>query len=204
MNTVTREYLKKVSATRRNDDIPDFSGVSFEGLDLSGLDLRNMNFTNADFRGAKLTGANLRGSNLSFADIRGANLFSANLEHTVLEGIRHDKETSFFDMQCPIKGAFVGYKKCFNNRMVMLLIPADAKRSSATNRACRCNKAKVLSIKSLDDRQSFEEATSFVDDNFVYRVGHIAEVKDYNEDRWMDSTTGIHFFLTRAEAAGYM
>ncbi|MEG1715213.1 MAG: DUF5758 domain-containing protein, partial [Lachnospiraceae bacterium] len=29
------------------------------------------------------------------------------------------------------------------------------------------------------------------------------EVKDFNQDRWMDSTTGIHFFMTREEAIAY-
>jgi len=28
-------------------------------------------------------------------------------------------------------------------------------------------------------------------------------VLDFNEDRWQDSTTGIHFWLTREEALAY-
>ncbi len=42
-----------------------------------------------------------------------------------------------------------------------------------------------------------------VDENFVYKKGQWVEVKDFNENRWQDSTTGIHFWMTRAEAEGY-
>nr|WP_278247372.1 DUF5758 domain-containing protein [Clostridium botulinum] len=28
-------------------------------------------------------------------------------------------------------------------------------------------------------------------------------MKDFDEDRWMDSTTGIHFWMTREEAKNY-
>ena len=96
-----------------------------------------------------------------------------------------------------------GYKKCVNDRVVQLLIPADAKRTSATLPSCRCSKAKVLSIKNFDETEEFEEAWSLVDENFVYRKGQWVEVKDFNEDRWMDSTTGIHFWMNRNEALGY-
>lgn len=106
-------------------------------------------------------------------------------------------------MRCPEKGAFLGYKKCVNDRLVQLLIPADALRTSATMPSCRCSKAKVLTIKSFDFKQNFSEAWSLVDENFVYRVGEWVEVKDFNTDRWMDSTTGIHFWMHRKEAEAY-
>lgn len=87
--------------------------------------------------------------------------------------------------------------------MVQLLIPADAKRTSATLPSCRCSKAKVLTIKSLDYKEIYKEAWSLVDENFVYRVGEWVEVKNFDEDRWKDSTTGIHFWMTREEAKNY-
>ena len=79
----------------------------------------------------------------------------------------------------------------------------DAKRTSATGETCRCNKAKVLSIKSFDGKTSYKEAMSLVDPKFIYRVGQWMEVKNFNEDRWYDSTTGIHFWLTPEEAKAY-
>ncbi|MEF9946107.1 MAG: pentapeptide repeat-containing protein [Lachnospiraceae bacterium] len=180
------------------------TAISFKEMDLTGRDLREMDLTGADFQGANLTGVNLRKSILKGANFKGANLLCTNLEYADLTDIIVDENTRHYRMNCPETGAFVGYKKCFNDRIVQLLIPADAKRCSATNPACRCSKAKVLSIKSIDSQESYEEATSFVDENFVYRVGNWVEVSNFNEDRWMDSTTGIHFWMTREGAIGYM
>ncbi len=136
-------------------------------------------------------------------NIEGANLYAAVLEYAKLDGIIFDEDTKWFHLHCPEKGAFLAYKKCFNDRLVQFLIPADAKRTSATLPSCRCNKAKVLTIKSFDYKESYMEAWSLVDENFVYHVGEWVEVKDFNEDRWMDSTTGIHFWMTREEAKNY-
>lgn len=185
-----------------------FRNVCFDGASLKGSCLKNSLFDKCSFRGtcfqnADMRGAAMRYDDLTGADIRGANLFSAVLEHAALTDVVSDEDTKFFRLHCPEKGAFLGYKKCFNNRLVQLLIPADAKRTSATLNSCRCNKAKVLTIKSFDYSEEYDEAWSLVDENFVYRRGQWVEVKDFDEDRWNDSTTGIHFWLTREEAKAY-
>lgn len=185
-----------------------FRNVCFDGASLKGSSIENSLFDQCTFRktcfqNADMRGAAMRYDDLTGADIRGANLFSAVLEHANLTDIVSDDNTKFFRLYCPEKGAFLGYKKCFNNRLVQLLIPADAKRTSATLNSCRCNKAKVLTIKSFDYSEEYDEAWSLVDENFVYRRGQWVEVKDFDEDRWNDSTTGIHFWLTREEAKAY-
>lgn len=136
-------------------------------------------------------------------NIKGADLYGAVLENAILDDIVADDATKWFHLHCPEKGAFIGYKKCFNDRLVQLLIPADAKRTSATLPSCRCSRAKVLAIKSFDYKENYREAWSLVDDNFVYRTGEWVEVKDFNENRWQDSTTGIHFWMTIEEAKNY-
>lgn len=201
----------------------DFSGMNLSYIDGSLCEFRNCNFDHAimhhsiyhnalflncslhgaDLSNSDIQGAALRDNDLSRANISGTNMRASVLEGANLEGITSSEETRWFRMHCPEIGAFLGYKKCCNNRLVQLLIPADAKRTSATLPTCRCNKAKVLTIKSFDYKRSYEEAWSLVDENFVYRVGEWVEVKNFNEDRWFDSTTGIHFFLTREEAWGY-
>ena len=188
--------------------LTSFHRVSFDHADMHSCAVENALFDDCSFRGtnfrqADLKGAAMRYDDLSGADISGADLFSAVLEHANLTGVISDENTKFFHLYCPEKGAFLGYKKCFNNRLVQLLIPADAKRTSATMNSCRCSKAKVLSIKSFDYKEEYDEAWSLVDENFVYRKGQWVEVPDFNEDRWMDSTTGIHFWLTREEAKAY-
>ena len=178
--------------------------LNYENQDLSGCDFTNKDLRYANFRNCNLSGCDFRKSNLSYANICGANLFGCSLENAVLDNIVFDKNTKFFEMRCPTTGAFLGYKKCYNNRIVQLLIPADAKRTSSTYHACRCDKAKVLTIKSIDLKESYSEASSYVDDLFVYKVGEYCYADNFNEDRWVDSTTGIHFFMSREEAIGYL
>ena len=151
-------------------DGADLSGSSIENARLDGCSLRGVNF-----RGAYMKGACMRGCDMTGCDISGADLFAAVLEKAVLTDIISDEDTKWFRMHCPETGPILGYKKCVNDRLVQLLIPADAKRTSATMPSCRCNKAKVLTIKSFDDTEEFDEAWSLVDENFVYRKGQWVE-----------------------------
>lgn len=191
----------------------DFTLSSFQNTVLNGVNFENSIVENALFDGCPMKGANLKNARMVTASFRycdmrecnieGADLFGAVLEFAKLDGIISNDDTKWFRLHCPETGAFLAYKKCVNDRMVQLLVPADAKRTSATLRSCRCNKAKVLTIKSFDFKENFDEAWSLVDENFVYKRGEWVEVKDFNEDRWQDSTTGIHFWMTRAEAEAY-
>lgn len=233
MKKITEEELKQMLESRKEGEQLVLREIEFENMDLSGWNLSGCDFTlssfqnvildhvdfedaaveNALFDGCSMKGANYRNANMQTAsmrycdmtgcDIRGANLFGAVLEYAKLDGIVSDDSTQWFRMHCPETGPILGYKKCVNDRLVQLLIPADAKRTSATLPSCRCNKAKVLTIKSFDSTEEFDEAWSLVDENFYYRKGEWVEVKDFNEDRWMDSTTGIHFWMSREEAIAY-
>ncbi|MCP1101143.1 hypothetical protein M2454_000467 [Aequitasia blattaphilus] len=228
MRNISREELlallqKDQSLEGLGIEDMDLTGTDFSGKNLRVSVFRNVNLSHAkfcsscldnalfldanlvdvDFSGASMHGTALRSNDLTGANLRGADLFSAVLEGAILDNVKHDQTTKWFDMYCPKEGAFLGYKKCVNDRIVQLLIPADAKRSSATLPSCRCNKAKVLTIKSADSSKSFTEAWSLVDESFVYRVGEWIEVKDFNDDRFMDSTRGIHFWMTREEAIAY-
>ncbi len=216
----TKEILKLKSIKICNVDLKgwmldyiDFSlsifdQVCFDGACLDHTILENALFHRCTLRNTSLRYANMKGASLRYIDmakanIEGANMYSSILEYANLKEIIYNDETKFFKMYCPEAGAILGYKKCMNDRLVQLLIPASAKRSSATYRSCRCNKAKVLTIKNFDYTETYEEAWSLVDENFVYRVGEWVEVVDFDENRWKDSTTGIHFWLTREEAFGY-
>ena len=180
----------------------DLRGANLCDADLRGADLCDANLRDADLRGANLRDADLRGADLYDADLRDADLCGADLYDADLRGVRYNEQTAYYAMQCPEKGAYIGYKKA-EGKIVELEIQADAKRSSATTRKCRASKAKVLSITSIDGKEHFEEAKSSRDQSFVYRVGKTVEVKDFDEDRWKECSTGIHHFITREEAAMY-
>ena len=144
---------------------------------------------------ADLRDADLRRADLCDADLCGANLRGADLRDAV-----SNEKTAMFALSCPEEGEFIGWKKA-NGLIVKLQILADAKRSSATTRKCRCSKAKVLSIQTIDGDEAEQQfVASDHDKSFFYRVGETVEVDNFDDDRWNECSTGIHFFITRREA----
>ena len=152
----------------------------------------------ADLSDANLRGADLSGANLSGADLRNADLSDADLSGADLSGAK----SIIYPMACPEKGSFIGWKKCCGDLIVELEICADAKRSSSTGRKCRCDKAKVISITAPDGSPE-DVAQSDYDFNFIYRVGEIVSVDNFDDNRWNECAPGIHFFITRQEAVDY-
>ena len=180
-----------------------------ERANLSEADLRGANLSGADLSGADLSGANLRGANLSEAnlseaDLRWANLSGANLRWAKnIDSAIVSIGTTFFALQCPEKGAYTAYKKLSSGFIAELEIPADAMRSSATSRKCRASKAYVVSITDVDGNHPVSKASSKWDPSFIYEVGKMVEVPDFDLDRWNDNSTGIHHYITRAEAVAH-
>ena len=169
-------------------------GANLIGAYLNGADLRGADLSEASLRGADLSEANLIGANLSESDLSGAYLSEANLRGAKLD----------LPLVCPEKGSFIGYKKCRDNLIVELEIPEDALRSSSTTRKCRCSKARVLSITNLNGSEvNVEYAVSKKDSGFLYKVGEVVSVDDFDTNRWNECSTGIHFFMTREEAVKY-
>lgn len=106
-------------------------------------------------------------------------------------------------MACPREGEFVGWKKCFGRKLVKLLIPADARRSSALGKRCRCDRAQVLDITDMNGNH-METAFSSYDHSFIYRKGETVSVPDFDEDRFNECAPGIHFFMDKMSAMNYL
>lgn len=181
-----------------------------ENSDLSGSKLIHTSFYHANLKNANLSYAILNRTNfldacLACANLEGAYVFYAVFANADINYVKHEEKEKFFPLQCPEKGSFIGYKSAMTERgrfcVVELLIPEEAKRSSAASRKCRCSKAKVLSITSIDETKNYSFAHSVFDENFIYRVGEMVSVKNFDENRWNECSTGIHFFITRGEAA---
>ena len=165
--------------------------------DLRGANLFGANLSDADLPGADLSCANLRGANLSGANLSCANLSNANLSGASMDQMIWDIHTVFYPLQCPDSGSYIGYKKA-SGLVVELEIPADA-----TSRKCRASKAKVLSITDINGNPAGGQVKSNYDPDFVYTIGETVEVSDFDDDRWNECSTGIHHFITRAEAVIY-
>ena len=183
MRTIAKEELVEILRKHALWVMEDPKG---ERADLSEVDLRRANLSGADLYEADLRRANLSGANLSGANLSGA-------------------ENLNLPIACPEEGSFIGFKKCLNELIVKLEIPADALRCSATGRKCRCSKAKVLSITNADGSDAnIDAVASEYDKNFIYKVGETVEVCSFNTDRWNECSAGIHFFVTRQEAVDYV
>ena len=126
------------------------------------------------------------------ADLRGADLTS----------IETNMNTIGYNLACPEEGSFIGYKKA-NGCIVELLILEDSKRSSATTMKCRCDKAKVLDIEDIKTGLKVQVVRSNYDFNFVYKVGEIVSVENFDNNRWDECSTGIHFFVNKENALNY-
>lgn len=234
MKKLSQEELKSILQSRNPEEKLELNGYLIEELDLSGWNLKNIDFSRCDFRNVRLDGAdmsgikaenaffggstlhgtNLQGAflksadfrrcDLSEADIRGANMRSSALYKANLQGIKTDDTTQFFHLYCPAEGPFIGWKVCYGRKIVQLLVPADARRISGTTNEIKCDKAKVLTIKSVDFTQRYEEAHSYVDENFIYRTGQMVYAENFNPDRFAESGGGIHIWMTREEAIAYL
>ena len=170
----------------------NLNGADLSGADLSGADLRGATLSGAYLRGANLIGANFRGADLSGADLSGADLSGA-------------MNVPYVPMACPDEGEYTAYKKARGDYIVVLHIPSYAKRSSASGRKCRCDKANVIRIENLDGSMA-EVSTvySTYDDSFEYTVGETVTVENFDDNRWNECAPGIHHFMNRQEAIDYV
>ena len=158
--------------------------ANLSGANLCGADLSGANLSGANLCGADLSGANLRG-----ADLRGANLCGANLC-----GAENIPPLVSAVTLIAAEGDLIGYKKLASGSICKLRIPAEAKRLNATGRKCRAEYAVVLE----------GNGVSRHDPEFKYRVGETVRPREpFDDDRWNECASGIHFFLTRQEAEDF-
>lgn len=191
----------------------NLTGANLSGANLSGAIFKRANLSGAIFKrtnlsGADLVGADLTGAYLYEANLEGANLFGANLSGADLSGAIKLR----VPQACPEEGQFICYKKACvytkdnlcKHKIVKLLVPENAKRSSGTTRKCRCSEALVLDILNLDGtKANIDHVGSMYDSSFVYKIGNKVSVENFDENRWHECAPGIHFFMSIDEARIY-
>ena len=222
------ELHKKWLSGDEDGERADLHDADLRWANLSNADLRWANLSNADLRWANLSNADLRWANLSNANLRHANLCNANLRHADLcnadlyDAILYHANLSHADLSdaiiawglaCPETGSFEAWKKVVDENgtefLVKLLVPADAKRSSATTEKCRCEFADVLEITNIKtnqavqsvEKQSVENMSYFP--TITYRVGERVYPDSFDENRWNECSHGIHFFVDKESAIYY-
>ena len=176
----------------------DLSNADLRGANLSHVDLYRANLLNADLRGANLSNADLSDADLRHADLRYADLRYADLRGAIIA----------WGLACPETGAFEAWKKVVDKNntefLVKLLIPADAKRSSATTNKCRCEFADVLEITNIKTNQAVQSVENITRvPNITYRVGERVYPDSFDENRWNECSHGIHFFVDKESAIHY-
>ena len=141
------------------------------------------------------------------ADLCGANLYGANLSDANRVKLSLAKISIL-----PDEGDIIGWKKAWTDNemsptpvIVKLLIPADAQRSNATGRKCRASTARVLDLQDEQGNSLTSDTTAYssYDTDFTYKKGETVHVEDFDTNRWNECAPGIHFFITRIEAAEY-
>lgn len=175
--------------------------------DLGHADLRDAYLGDADLRYADLRGADLRGADLSDADLRYADLSDADLRDA-----NHVQLSIAKTSILPDEGDIIGWKKAYvdgtmlpKSVIVKLLIPSDAQRSNATGRKCRASTARVLDLQDKQGNSLPPDTMAYSghDTDFTYKKGETVHVEDFDTNRWKECAPGIHFFITRIEAAEY-
>lgn len=186
--------------------------ADLRGANLHGADLRDAYLGCANLRDAYLGCACLHGADLGHADLSGANLSDADLSYADLSDANHVQLSIAKTSILPDEGDIIGWKKAWTDDtmppksvIVKLLIPADAQRSNATGRKCRASKARVLDLQDKQGNSLPPDTTAYsgYDTDFTYKKGETVHVENFDTNRWNECAPGIHFFITRIEAAEY-
>ena len=191
-----RHALEQATAARANLSGANLSDANLSGAYLSGAYLSGAYLSDANLSGANLSGANLSGAYLSGAYLSGANLSGANLSDANLRDAK-DADLAIAMTRILPEGSLIGWKKCRDRVIVKLRIPEEAKRSHAFGRKCRAEFADVLEVIGA------EVGISQHDGETKYIAGQRVTPDAFDED-WMDEcSSGIHFFISKAEAEAY-
>ena len=192
-----------------------FNDCSFVNTYVSCAFFINSVFRYSNLSNIKANGASFNKTMFEHVNMKGAYFTFSSFVKVKLDDSEIADAYSLPDvpLACPSSGSFIGWKKVliFNHSsrritstaIAKLEIPEDAKRSSEFSNKCRCDKAKVISIESPDGTCFHQEAVSYRDRSFIYKVGETVSVPDFDECRWHECASGIHFFIDKQAAIDY-
>lgn len=194
----------------------EFTNVSFEHVVFTENNMRSVVYFKSQLKSVKMNKCVMFESGFLETSFEDVTIYKSNLDDSSVKESNFDNirliRNSGTLLNCPVEGSFIGFKGlCSKNRRNLLIckleIPMDAKRSSAFGRKCRCSKAKVLEILAMDDEYNFtipvEKGFSLHESGFEYKVGEMVYPDSFDDDRWIECSNGIHFFMTKQETIDY-
>ena len=194
----------------------DLKGADFRGCDLSSVEFYLCDLQSADFTGANLEGCEFIDCYFGDAPVlKGAENIRARKPKSPYYHKNYLQFYNIFDIKMPLDTVgqeLIVYKFLMARNsdeelelaIAKLLVPAEAKRIVFKYSKCRCEKAKVLDIYSIDKTRHFTYGFSCMyDRHFKYTVGEEVCADKFDEDAKLVCAHGIHFFLTEEEAIEY-
>ena len=215
-NNCSLHYLNLKNS---NLESTEFNYCNFVNTTITNTILLNSKFHvchlfNVLFKKSNLTRSYIATCNLQRTNFETSNIIDAYFTNCMLENIQFKNiaqfetlrnwQTIFNQTRILPDGDIIGWKKCSNDLVVKLLIPKEAKRSSAFGRKCRCEYAKVLEIKHKNTNSIKKEAKScWNNPQVIYKVGETVKCDKWNKNWMEECAEGIHFFITEYEAKIY-
>lgn len=194
----------------------EFLHVSFEDVFFIGNDMRSVGYFKSRLESVKIRRCIMFKNKFKVVSFGNVIIDESNLDDSEIRESNFDDirliSTSGTLLNCPEEGSFIGFKSlCSKNGRNLFIckleIPADAKRSSAFGRKCRCSKAKVLEIWDMDNKGNYtipvNSGYSRHEPTFEYKVGEMVYPDSFDDNRWDECSNGIHFFITKQEAIDY-
>ena len=192
-----------------------FGWVYFWEAKLSNVKFLRCNFFSTTFSYAEFDNCVFEDCSLYSNDFDGAKFYETDFNYCALNNCSFCRTTNppCIPFSCPSHGEFIGWKGLERGGeyyLIKLRIPADAKRSSANSRKCRCDKAEVLAIYRLNCSQlpiEYEEIDEVLNNNYeptLYKAGEMVYPDIFDENRWNECSHGIHFFIDKHSALQYI
>lgn len=153
-------------------------------------------FSRSDMSGACMSYSLLDTCTFDMSDMSGFKAWHSTVDDCEFDAVRGLR----LPVVCPEGYVTDAWKRC-GDYIVHLRIPEDARVISVFGPQCRCDKAEVVDIELPQGGSAGVKAVSSgYRDDFVYRVGEAVSVDDFDENRWSDCTSGIHFYMSRMTA----
>lgn len=195
-----------------------FDGVYFENVNFNCARFDDCLFVNCVFTNVTFIDAIIMSSFFTECSFMNSNLDRAKVHDFGYSGLlMRNSKCSHIRMACPEEGSFIAWKKVayavpicqlheygtgIKFALVKLQIPAEAKRSSAGSRKCRCEYADVLDIEDIETGRKMNCVNNY-ERPILYIKGERVTPDSFDPDRWNECSHGIHFFMSKQDALEY-